>query len=293
MNDITFQTDVPLREYSTLGIGGNARYFYEARTVEEMQQAIVYCHSNKIPFIVIGKGSNCLFDDRGFDGAVLLNKIDFCNQPSPGIFEVGAGYSFAHLGVLSARQGWSGLEFASGIPATVGGAVYMNAGANGGETCNCLDSVDFINEKGVLEHFKRDQLVFRYRYSPFQERCGAIVKATFILQSGAEARKRQIEIVNARIKTQPYGSKSAGCIFLNPSCKSAGALIDQCGLKGKSVGGAAVSTLHANFLINAGNASCQNMLDLIKIVQEQVIEKTGIQLESEVRQIPYTKKMHE
>ncbi len=284
---LPFRENIPLKDYCTYGIGGPARFFLEIRTIAEMQAAISFCHTEKIAFMVLGKGSNCLFDDRGFNGAVLLNKIDFLDQTTPGTFHVGAGYSFALLGVQTARQGWGGLEFASGIPASVGGAVYMNAGASGKETCQTLAAVDFVSADGALHTYKRADLNFSYRHSPFQVIQGAIVGATFSLFPHAEARKQQIEIVNQRIKTQPYADKSAGCVFMNPAGDHAGALIDRCGLKGARVGHAEVSGLHANFLINAGEATCQDMLALIAHVNRHVVEMTGKELKSEVRYIPY------
>src|ERR1700741_1309646 len=135
------QSNKPLKDVCTLGIGGPARYFIEAHTIEDIQQALQFCKVEGLDFFILGKGSNCLFDDRGFDGLVISNKIDFFANPSPGVFHVGAGYSFSLLGVQTARQHWSGLEFASGIPCTVGGAIFMNAGANGSETCTALSSV--------------------------------------------------------------------------------------------------------------------------------------------------------
>lgn len=284
---LPFKENVLLKNYCTYGIGGPARFFLEIRTTAEMQQAITHCHQNNIQFIVIGKGSNCLFDDKGFNGAVLLNKIDFLDEITPGKFHVGAGYNFSLLGVQTAKQGWGGLEFASGIPATVGGAVYMNAGANGAETCETLVTVDFVAEDGGLHHYQRADLAYSYRHSPFQDIKGAIVGATFQLHKSPESRQKQIEIVNYRIKTQPYSEKSAGCVFMNPTGNHAGALIDQCLLKGFAVGGAAVSQVHANFLINKEGATCNDMLHLIDEVRKKVHEKTGLTLQSEVRYIPY------
>jgi UDP-N-acetylmuramate dehydrogenase len=284
---LNFKENVLLKEFCTFGIGGPARYFAEIRHVEEMQEAICWCHEHTIDYMTIGKGSNCLFDDQGYHGAILLNKIDFFEQPSPGTFHIGAGYSFALLGVQTARKGWGGLEFASGIPASVGGAVYMNAGANGNETSRFLTSIDFIDEHGKYHQLLKKDLNFTYRHSPFQNRKGAIVGATFTLLKNSEARHQQIEIVNKRKETQPYGSMSAGCMFLNPSCGHAGAMIEKCGLKGFSVGDAHVSKKHANFLINAGNASCQEMQTLIALIKDKVRKETGVDLQSEVRYIPY------
>lgn len=282
-----FRENVPLKDYCTYGIGGPARYFFEVRSAAEMHEVLKFCHSHQLQYLILGKGSNSLFDDKGFNGVVILNKIDFFEQPHPGTFHVGAGYSFSLLGVQTARQGWGGLEFASGIPGSVGGAVFMNAGANGGETFDFLQSVDFISEDGILQTAPKNNLSFAYRSTCFQKKKGAIVGATFCLIPHAEARKKQIDIVNHRIKTQPYGDKSAGCVFVNPNCGHAGALIDQCGLKGTAVGGAEVSQLHANFLINANQATCRDMLDLISLVKIRVKEIASVELTSEVRYIPY------
>ncbi|MCP5506699.1 MAG: UDP-N-acetylmuramate dehydrogenase [Chlamydiales bacterium] len=284
---ISFQKNKPLCELSTIGVGGVARYFVEVHTIEEMRQALLLCRENEWKYLIIGKGSNCLFDDRGYQGAVILNKIDFIEELDDGRFHVGAGFNFSLLGARTARKGWAGLEFASGIPGSVGGAVFMNAGANGSETCDALESVDFLDELGRLETIPREQLRFAYRYSPFHERSGAIVGATFTLQHAQEARSRQIEIITYRKKTQPYGEKSAGCIFRNPDCGHAGALIEKSGLKGLRIGGAEVSDMHANFIVNTQGATAEDVKQLIDAVRREVKEKTGVDLESEVRVIPY------
>lgn len=285
--DFTFthQSHRLLSTLCTFGIGGPARYYVEVRQIPEMQQLLAFCHNHSLPFFILGKGSNCLFDDQGFEGVVIHNKIDFLERPSPGVFRAGAGYSFSLLGVQTARDGWSGLEFASGIPASVGGAVFMNAGANGAEACNALLGVEFVDEQGTLRNYSREDLLFSYRTSDFQKMPGAIVSATFSLTPSEVARKKQLEIIEYRMKTQPYGEKSAGCIFRNPSCSSAGALIDQAGLKALACGNAEVSTMHANFIVNKGQATAQDVLLLIEQIKKTVFEKEGVQLESEVRYI--------
>ena len=292
VSDLTFSQYKSLKEVSTFGIGGLAHYYCEVRSVAEMQGAIQQSLQLGLPYLILGKGSNCLFDDKGFAGVVIHNKIDFFHKLHPHFFHVGAGYSFSLLGVQTARQGLTGLEFASGIPGSVGGAVFMNAGANGKETCETLISVDYITEKGNLECLKKEELYFAYRTSSFQKMTGAIAGATFSLHPLAEARQKQLEITKRRIKTQPYSDKSAGCMFRNPSCQSAGALIEQSHLKGLSVGGAKVSELHANFIINTGEASSQDVLALIQLIREQVKKQTGKELESEVRFIPYNGETH-
>lgn len=282
----TAKREQPLSRYSTFGIGGPARYLLEVFTKEDLSTAIREAHSNSIPFILIGRGSNSLFDDKGFDGLAIINKIAYMTQREEE-FEVGAGYSFSLLGVQTARKGWSGLEFASGIPASVGGAVYMNAGANGGETKDCLTEVCYLHPHGECQTFQRGEIEFRYRYSSLQNLKGAIVSAKFRLSKREGAREKQLEIVQYRTQTQPYSDKSAGCVFRNPLGTSAGALIEKCGLKGVSVGGAEVSTLHANFIINKGQASAEDVLQLARRIAKEVKEKEGVELEMEIRRIPY------
>lgn len=268
-----------LSEFSTFGIGGPIQFLVEVSTIEEMEEAF----QSPLPKMVIGKGSNCLFDDRGFAGLVILNKIDFCKWGENEV-NVGSGYHFSLLGVQSARKGFSGLEFASGIPATVGGAIFMNAGANGKETSDSLKTVLYFDGISKRE-YRRDELIFDYRKSPFQTMKGVILSAVFSLQPFLEARKAQLQIVEYRMKTQPLKEKSVGCIFRNPKNLSAGALIDRCGLKGKTLGGAKISEIHANFIVNTGSATSQEVKELIRLVQEKVFEQTGVQLEPEVRMI--------
>lgn len=286
MQPLKFQQGKLLSEVSTLGIGGPARLFVEAASIQEMQEILLYCHQENLPFIIIGKGSNTLFDDRGFDGVVILNKIIFCEFNENALY-VGAGYHFSLLGVQTARNGLSGLEFASGIPGTVGGAIYMNAGANGGETFDCLTEVAFVNHEGKLQLFPKEKLESHYRFSTFHKLKGAIVAARFLLSTSQEARQKQLSLIDYRMKTQPYKDKSAGCVFRNPTAHSAGALIEQCGLKGRAVGGAEVSLMHANFIVNKGSASSKDVTELAELIQKTVKEKKGIDLEMEIRAIPF------
>ena len=277
------QTNRFLSEFSTFGIGGPIRFFFQASAIAEMIQALAWAKSEGLPFLILGKGSNCLFNDSGFDGLAILNKIDFIEWGNRQV-QVGSGYSFSLLGVQTARKGWSGLEFASGIPATVGGALYMNAGANGKETSDTLDSLRFLSPDGKVTNFKREELSFSYRTSPFQKMEGVILDATFILNDDPEARQSQLKIIDYRLKTQPWKEKSAGCVFRNPGNGiSAGALIEQAGLKGQKVGGAKVSEMHANFIVNTGDATASDVRRLIEIVQTKVKNTSGIELECEVR----------
>ncbi|MFC2049443.1 UDP-N-acetylmuramate dehydrogenase [Chlamydiota bacterium] len=281
------QKETPLCEFSTFGIGGPARYFAEAHTCEQMQQMLSYAHNAALRTLIIGKGSNCLFDDRGFNGLAILNRIDYLQEHENGLFRVGAGYSFARLGGITARQGWSGLEFASGIPATVGGAIYMNAGANGQDTSATLAEVGYVTASGELQRLKREELSFDYRFSSFQKREGAIVEGLFQLKPSIGAKQTQKELLGYRLKTQPYGEKSAGCAFRNTDSGPAGKLIEECGLKGVRVGGAAVSGMHANFIVNTRGATTQDVLDLMRCIKERVYAEKGVILEEEIRHISY------
>lgn len=275
-----------LSELTTFGIGGPAKYFTEASSIQEMQEVILAAHKAALPFIVLGKGSNTLFDDRGFNGLVILNKIAFLKWNNNSL-HVGAGYHFSLLGAQTARKGFSGLEFASGIPGSVGGAVYMNAGANGGETFDCLTEVEYVNEKGEYLVYSKEKIDFGYRFSSFQKQRGAIVSARFLLRTSEEARQKQLSLIDYRMKTQPYKDKSAGCVFRNPEGGSAGALIDACGLKAAAIGGAIVSPMHANFIVNGGSATAQDIKQLADLVKNVVKEKKGVDLEMEIRSIPY------
>ena len=281
-----FEKNKPLAEFSTFKVGGEAAFFVSVETIEQLQEVLAYCHHKKLPFHILGKGSNSLFDDRGFYGLVIHNKIQFCEIEGANVY-VGAGFSFSLLGAKTARKGLSGLEFASGIPGSVGGAVFMNAGANGAETCEALTEVVFVDEKGDRSSIPRDGLIFSYRYSSFHTRKGAIAAARFQLAPHEGARQKQLEIVSYRTKTQPYGELSCGCVFRNPHNAKAGALIEKCGLKGKQIGGAKVSELHANFIINTESATAEDILSLAQYVQETVKQQTGFDLERELRTIPY------
>lgn len=284
---LPLQREKQLKELTTIGIGGAAKWFVTVTTVEELQEAITLCSEAELPFFILGKGSNCVFDDRGVDGVVIHNRIDFLEEISPGRMRVGAGHSFSKLGSWTARKGWGGLEFASGIPGSVGGAVYMNAGANGTETCDALESVDYIDSQGELTSYSSEQLTFSYRHSTFQKMKGAIAAATFKLSLCPEAREKQLKIIQYRTSTQPYGEKSAGCVFRNPEGDHAGSLIDRLGLKGTTHGEAAISELHGNFFINQGAATADDLRTLVSRIRDQVFEQTGIRLEPEVRFIPY------
>ena len=278
--------NISLKPFTTIGVGGCADYLIEAYNLGELTDAIHFAKAKQLPYHILGKGSNTLFHDDGYRGVVILNKCQKIEWKLPFI-EVEAGFSFSLLGIQTAKKGWSGLEFAAGIPASVGGAIYMNAGACGSETANPLRQVRFLEEDGSLKTYLKTEVEFSYRYSSFQKKKGVIVSALFEVAQDPGAKERQRNILEYRTRTQPYSDPSAGCIFRNPQGASAGALIEASGLKGASVGGASVSHLHANFIVNRNGASRADILKLAKHVQETVYEKSGYQLEMEVRAIDY------
>ncbi|HEV3269548.1 MAG TPA: UDP-N-acetylmuramate dehydrogenase [Candidatus Rhabdochlamydia sp.] len=283
---LVFQSGKLLKDYTTIQIGGPAHEFIAVDSIEGMQEVLHDCFVCNRDFFILGKGSNCLFHDDGFKGLVILNKISFCSFEQE-IVSVGAGYSFSYLGTQTAKKGLSGLEFASGIPGSVGGAIYMNAGASSSETADCLHEVTFVGQGGEIEILSRDQIDFSYRFSSFQNRRGAIVAASFKLTKTEDAKKKQLDLIDYRIKTQPYKDLSAGCIFRNPHKSSAGALIEKCGLKGVCVGDAEVSLIHANFIINKKEATASQVCALIRLIQQTVKKKEGVDLKMEILCIPY------
>jgi len=275
--------DVALSQVSTFGIGGPARLFIEINSVSMLQEAFEWSSATGTRVLVVGRGSNCLFSDGGFDGLVIRNNIAHCTFEESGRVVVGSGYSFSRLGVESARAGWKGLEFAAGIPGSVGGAAYMNAGANGQCTADVIHSVEYMNESGEKRSILRENIECGYRSSSFQGMKGAITAVTFQLVASTGALQRQKEMLEKRKKTQPYNAKSSGCCFRNPPGSSAGRLIEESGLKGACVGGAQVSTVHANFIVNTGNARSSDVLELMNHIRETVCAKSGIMLDPEVR----------
>lgn len=276
----------PLSSVCTLQVGGPANFYMEVTNPEEARFALDFAQAEGLPFFVLGKGSNLLFDDRGYKGLVIHNKIQYCQIEESSV-SVGGGFSYSLLGIQTAKRGLSGLEFASGIPGTVGGAIYMNAGAMNKETKDYLVEVDFMAEDGRSMTFPRASLEFAYRTSCFQQRKGVILGAKFALQVDQKAKQAQKQMLEKRIRSQPYDKPSAGCFFKNSDTYSAGNLIDQCGLKGLQIGGAQISSLHANFIVNAGGATSKDIESVIEKIKETIKQEKGIELEMEVRKVPY------
>lgn len=293
---LQLQKNKSLKELTTLGIGGYAAFFAEVQTKQDLKEAFLFAEDSNLPIFVLGGGSNLLFDDAGFSGLVIRNKLDFLQtkiEPKNGskgsFFQVGAGYNLTKLASQTTKQGFSGLEFALGIPATLGGAIYMNAGAFGNSMADLLEEVEFLFFNGEEKTFLKSELQFGYRFSSLQKLPGAIVGAKLYLPSSSSssiASKKALAFFQKRQKKQPLNMKNAGSIFRNPKGFFAAELIEKANLKGFKIGGAEVSSLHANFIINQGLATSQDVLELIAHIKSKVFEKHQIKLEEEIIYVP-------
>ena len=283
---ITFKENEPLAAHCTFKIGGPARLFVQPADRAQLCRAIALCKAQNIRYYLLGNGSNILFADEGYDGAVLdisamQDTVEVCGT----VLTAGAGVRLSALCKTALAHGLTGLEFAYGIPGTVGGAVYMNAGAYGGEMKDVLTTVQYLTAAGEVQQAAASALDLRYRHSIFEENGGCILSAQFTLTPGEPdaIRTRMEELMAKRLDKQPLDKPSAGSTFKRPAGAFAAALIDQCGLRGYRHGGAAISDKHCGFVVNLGGASCADVLALCEQVRAIVKEKTGYDLEKEIR----------
>ncbi len=276
--------DVPLAPYTWLGIGGNAQYFMEPRTIDELRELTILCHENEIPTRVLGSGANLLIDDAGVKGAVMhLTEGAFKNVTLvDGGVHAMAGADMGRLVLRCVREGLSGLEGLTGIPGSIGGCVRMNAGGAFGDIGNAIASVQVMTEEGEVFTRYSDDLAFAYRSTNITSKY--VLSAEFNLAEDDPQRiLRQVkQIWIYKKNTQPLGSRNAGCVFKNPRGLSAGALIDRAGLKGRRVGGAYVSEKHANFILADPGATASDVLKLVNAIRDQVYDSAGVYLELEL-----------
>ena len=275
----------PMRDHTTFRIGGPADYFITVSSTEQLKAVIALCGEYNISHMLLGNGSNLLVNDGGLRMAVIRLAGDFKTITHNGnAVTCGAGTTLARLCTYAMQNSLSGLEFAFGIPGTVGGAVYMNAGAYGGEMKDVLLQVTHLTPDGRIETVSADTLALSYRYSRYKENGCIILSARFSLADGDkdEIKGLMDDIMNRRVTKQPLDYPSAGSVFKRPEGAFAGALIEQCSLKGASVGGAQVSTKHSGFIINTGGATCKDVCTLVEQVQKKVLEETGYFLEREI-----------
>lgn len=283
---IPYSCGEPLARHTSFQIGGPATLFCMPRTTEQLVKAFELCRKQNLRTYILGNGSNLLFSDNGFDGVVLCTRMMEPEIRTQGDrITVGAGVSLKQVCEEAACQGLTGLEFAYGIPGSVGGAVYMNAGAYGGETRDVLLEVEFLDEKGTVRSLPVSQLELGYRTSIFARTGWCVLRVTFQLAKGdaAQIRTKMEDLMNRRREKQPLEYPSAGSAFKRPEGAFAGSLIEQCGLRGFRVGDAAISEKHCGFIVNLGHASCADVLELARQVSERVQQQTGFVLEKEIR----------
>lgn len=286
MGDLKILRDEPMHTHTTFRIGGPARRMACPASVRELSALLGLVEEEGFPYLMLGNGSNLLVADEGIDKLVIYTgAMEQMERREGNVLCAEAGVSLARLAVFARKESLTGLEFAHGIPGSLGGAVCMNAGAYGGEMCQVITSVTaWLPGRGVCEMLP-DELDLRYRHSYFSDHEGVVLAATLQLREGDESEIVAVmeDLIRRRKEKQPLEYPSAGSTFKRPEGHFAGALIEQCGLKGASAGGAQVSEKHAGFVINKGGATCADVLALIERVQSTVLAETGISLEPEIK----------
>lgn len=281
-------TDEPMSRHTTFRIGGNADYFVKPGNADEVAAVIVVCREYNIPYFILGNGSNLLVSDDGYRG-MIINIMDNMDSVTVDgrIITAQAGAMFVRVSVMARDNALTGLEFASGIPGTIGGAVYMNAGAYGGEMKNVVKTVRAIDEYGRIYELDSEKMDFSYRHSIVEERKLIVLEVTLELEHGSREAidDRMKELAEARRSKQPLEYPSAGSTFKRPEGYFAGKLIMDAGLRGYSVGGAQVAEKHCGFVINKGGATASDVVELIRDVQHDVDDKFGVTLEPEVKML--------
>lgn len=278
--------DVPMKEHTTMRVGGKAALMIEPQSISCIQECIVLFNNLNVPYLVIGNGSNLIFSDEGYDGAIVkigssLSKVEVKDNTIVAM----AGASLATVANYAMEHSLSGFEFASGIPGSIGGAVYMNAGAYDGEMKQVVTESLCINHEGKLITLKGEDHNFSYRHSRIEDEGLICVQVTLQLEKGdkREIQLKMNDLNSRRREKQPLNYPSSGSIFKRPTGHFAGKLVQDCGLRGKKIGGAQVSEKHCGFIINTGNASASDITNLIKHVQDTVFKNTGVMLELEVK----------
>lgn len=278
--------DEPMYKHTTYKVGGPARIYLKVKDVDSLIKTIKYCGKHRVKYLVIGRGSNLLFSDREYEGLIIsLNEYFNEIKVNGSTMIAQAGVPMISLSYQAAKIGLSGFEFMGGIPGSIGGGIYMNAGAYKYDLASVVKTVTLLNEKHEVVTFNNEQMDFSYRHSICQDNRKLIVlEVTFELtaKSPDEIKAVLDKRKERRMSSQPWNMPSAGSVFRNPQNKPAWQYIDECGLRGYEIGGAQVSPKHSNFIVNNGYASAKDIYDLIMLVQEKVNEKFGVKLRREV-----------
>ncbi|WP_290726944.1 UDP-N-acetylmuramate dehydrogenase [Fibrobacter sp. UBA2449] len=289
----------PMSKHTSFKVGGAARYFIKVEDNEELKTAIAQAHEKRLPHFILGNGTNLLVSDKGYDGVVitLAGVFSAIEDSGNGSFKVGAATPLGRFARTAMKLGFAGIHKLAGIPGTLGGAIYMNAGAYGQEIGTCCTQVTILDCDGNIRTVSSTDCAFGYRQSIFQKDKATILSATFQLptanaqgKSVADLEAELAECMAKRKASQPLNMPNAGSTFKRlqtgakdtPTQVAPGYYIEQAGLKGLRIGGAEVSTLHANFIVNAGGATAADIMNLSELVQKKVAEKFGIQLKREI-----------
>ena len=278
----------PMKNHTTFKIGGPAQYYVTPESVTQIQEVVSLCKDKNISLHVIGNGSNILVGDDGVDGVVLALFNTFSDyEIKDNVITAQAGMSLIKLAVIALREGLTGLEFASGIPGSVGGAVYMNAGAYDGQMKDVVTSVTVLDEAGNIRILGRDELDMGYRTSAVAKHNMIVLQVIIELKAGdkEQIKDRMNKLSELRKQKQPLEYPSAGSTFKRPEGYFAGKLIADAGLKGYSIGGAAVSEKHAGFVVNMGGATAKDVVELTDYIKKRIIEQFGVTLELEIKKI--------
>ncbi len=286
IQNIEFRCGEMLSAHSTFRIGGPADWFVQPDTAEKLVSTVEICKQYDVPYYFLGNGSNILFGDEGYRGVIIdISALAPQITCEDAVISVSAGCGLGRLCIFARDKALSGLEFAYGIPGTVGGAVYMNAGAYGGEIKDVLLDATVLEQDGTVHTVPAEALELTYRHSKLEETGACVLAARFRLTPGnqEEIRAQMDKLMQQRRDKQPLDKPSAGSTFKRPQGAFAAALIDQCGLRGFRVGGAAISEKHCGFAVNLGGATCADVEALCDQVAAIVKEKTGYTLEKEIR----------
>ena len=286
----SIRTNVSLAGLTSMRVGGAAEYFISPRTAIELAESLSWASDHHLPVTIIGAGSNLLISDQGLAGLIIctrhLRGIEF--DKKSGQVTASAGEPVARLAMQVASHGWTGFEWAIGIPGTVGGLVVMNAGAQGGCAADCVVAVETVDLTGETNRIYPQDLDFSYRTSALQKSQRLVTGATFKFQMGGDAKAIALDTDNklkARHITQPYHLPNCGSVFRNPLPQFAARLIQDAELKGYQIGNAQVSELHANFIVNLGNAKAQDVFSLIEHIKKVIGDRHNVLLETEVKMI--------
>ena len=276
----------PMRKHTTFRIGGPADFYLCPHSAKEIQKTVAICREEELPYFILGNGSNLLVSDQGYRGVVIQlwkNVSDILVEGCR--IRAKAGASLAKIAGEALEEGLTGMEFAAGIPGTLGGAVVMNAGAYGGEMKDILQEALVMDEQGEIFTLKKEELDLGYRTSIIKEKGYIVLAAALELKPGdrKEIKEKMDELKQRRVEKQPLDMPSAGSTFKRPEGYFAGKLIMDAGLRGFSVGGAQISEKHCGFVVNTGKATANDVLTLIREVQKRVRDKFGVELETEVK----------